>query len=205
MSLRILGAPRSRTFRVLWVAHELGIAYENDPVDSKEGAKKPAYLAVNPNARIPAIVDDGFQLFESLAINLYLAKKHGLGRLYPELLEDEARTWQWSLWGANEIEKPLIDAVYNRVVLPPEQRDEKLAAESLAKLERPLDVLERHLDGREHLLGGGFTIADLNVASLLYTAWFNKIDLGRWPRIRAWLDRVLTRPAAIAARKLREQ
>ena len=205
MSLRIFGAPRSRTFRVLWVAHELGIAYENDPVDFAEGAKKPAYLAVNPNARIPAIVDDGFQLFESLAINLYLAKKHGLGRLYPERLEDEARTWQWSLWGANEIEKLLIDVVFNRVVLPPEQRDEKLAAESQAKLERPLDVLERHLDGREHLLGGGFTIADLNVASLLYTAWFNKIDLARWPNIRAWLDRVLTRPAALAARKLREQ
>ena len=77
MTLRIYGAPRSRTFRVMWAAEELGLPYENIPVDFAEGSKQPAFLAINPNGRIPAIDDEGFVLFESLAINMYLAKKHG--------------------------------------------------------------------------------------------------------------------------------
>ncbi|APV50352.1 hypothetical protein BWI17_12000 [Betaproteobacteria bacterium GR16-43] len=205
MTLRIYGAPRSRTFRVLWAAEELGIPYENIPVDFAEGSKKPEYLAINPNGRIPAIDDDGFVLFESLAITMYLARKHGNGKLYPSSPQAEACLWQWSLWGANEIEVPMVQWIGNRFVLPPEKRNEAIAAEAEAKLPRPMGVLDAHLATREHILGaGGFTIADLNVASLVYTAWFNKGDLSRWPQVQAWLDRVLTRPAALKARKLRE-
>jgi glutathione S-transferase len=204
MTLRIYGAPRSRAFRVLWVAEELGLSYENIPVDSAEGSKKAEYLAVNPNGRIPALDDEGFVLFESLAITMYLARKHAHAGLYPATLPDEARLWQWSLWGANEIETPLIQWISNRFVLPPEKRNATIAAEAEAKLPRPMAVLDAHLATRRHLLGGEFTVADLNVASLLYTAWFNKGDLSRWPQVRGWLERVLTRPAAVKARKLRE-
>ena len=204
MTLKIYGAPRSRTFRVLWAAEELGIPYENIPVDFAEGSKKPDFIAINPNGRIPAIDDDGFVLFESLAINMYLARKHGGGKLYPGSAQDEARLWQWSLWGANEIEVPLVQLVSNRYVLPPEKRNAALASEAEAKLQRPLGVLDAHLATRKHMLGGDFTIADLNVGSLLYSAWFNKADLSRWPQIPAWLDRVLTRPAAVKARRMRE-
>jgi glutathione S-transferase len=204
MSLRIHGIPKSRTFRALWVAEELNLPYENIPVNTTGDNKKAEFLAINPNGRVPAIEDDGFRLFESFAITLYLAKRHGAGTLYPASLQDEALCWQWTLWGVSEIEKSLIEFVANRYVFPPEKRDEKLACEAEAKLPRPLGVLDAHLAGREYLLGGGFTIADLNVASLLYTAWFNKADLSRWPHVKAWLDRILTRPAAVKARKLRE-
>ena len=204
MTLRIYGAPRSRTFRVLWAAEELGLPYENVPVDFGEGSKKPEFLAINPNGRIPAIDDEGFVLFESLAITTYLAKKHGAGKLYPASLPDEARLAQWNLWGATEIETPLIQYVSNRYVLPPEKRNETVATEAEAKLPRPMGVLEAHFADRQHILGGDFTIADLNVGSLLYSAWFNKADLSRWPRVHAWLERILTRPAAQRARKLRE-
>jgi glutathione S-transferase len=204
MTLKIYGAPRSRTFRVLWAAEELGLPYENIPVDFAEGSKKPDYLAINPNGRIPAIDDDGFMLFESLAINMYLAKKHGAGKLYPAAAQDEARLWQWGLWGANEIEVPLVQFISNRYVLPPDKRNETVAAEAESKLPRPLGVLDAHLAARKHILGGDFTIADLNVGSLLYSAWFNKADLSRWPQLQPWLDRILTRPAAVKARRLRE-
>ena len=204
MTLKIYGAPRSRTFRVLWAAEELGLAYENIPVDFAEGSKKPDYLAINPNGRIPAIDDDGFMLFESLAINMYLAKKHGAGKLYPGPAQDEARMWQWGLWGANEIEVPLVQFISNTYVLPPEKRNATVAAEAEAKLPRPLGVLDAHLATRKHILGDPFTIADLNVGSLLYSAWFNKADLSRWPQLTPWLDRILTRPAALKARRLRE-
>ena len=73
-----------------------------------------------------------------------------------------------------------------------------------AEVQRPLGVLDAHLATRKHMLGGGYTIADLNIGSLLYSAWFNKADLSRWPQIQAWLERVLTRPAALKARRMRE-
>ena len=74
MTLKIHGIPRSRTFRTLWAAEEAGVAYQNIPTDSKAGAKQPEFLALNPNGRIPAIEDDGFALWESLAINLYIVR-----------------------------------------------------------------------------------------------------------------------------------
>src|ERR1700731_4185913 len=95
--LRIYGIARTRAFRVLWVAKELGLPYEHIPIEiGQAGAHKPEYLAINPNGRLPAIDDEGFALWESLAITLYLAKKHSAGRLYPATLQGEAKAWQWS-------------------------------------------------------------------------------------------------------------
>ena len=97
--MRIYGIARTRAFRALWMAKELGLDYEHIPVEIGDaGARTPEFLAINPNGRLPAIDDDGFVLSESLAITLYLAKKHSPGRLYPGTLEGEARAWQWSLW-----------------------------------------------------------------------------------------------------------
>jgi len=204
MTLKIHGIPRSRTFRALWAAEEAGVRYEHIPTDFKEGAKQPGFLALNPNGRIPAIDDDGFIMWESLAINLYIAKRYGAGTLYPARLEDEARAWQWSFWGATEIETPLIELVSHRAALPAEKRDEAIAAAAEAKLPRPLAVLDAHLAKAPYLLGDAFSVADLNVAALLYTAWHYKIDLSRWPHVKAWLDGCLVRPGAQRARKLRE-
>jgi glutathione S-transferase len=203
MTLKIYGIPKSRAFRALWAAEELGLAYENIKIDSTEGVKRAEYLELNPVGRIPAIDDDGFLLSESLAITLYLVKRHG-GPLAPGSLRDEARTLQWTLWGAIEIERALIDVVSHRYVLPPEKRDAKLARSAQEKLPRPLGVLDAQLGKTPHLLGESFTVADLNVASLLYTAWFNQLDLSAWPNVKSWLDRCLSRPAALRARKLRE-
>lgn len=203
MALRIHGVPKSRTFRALWAAEELGIPYENIPVDFKEGVKRPEYLAINPVGKVPAIDYDGFRLSESLAITTYLVKRHG-GPLQPTSLENEARSMQWSLWGVTEIERPAIDLVFNRYVLAPEKRDAALAESSMAKLERPLAVLDAQLAGAPYLLGQSFTVADLNLSSLLYTAWFYGLDFSPWPHIRDWLERCLKRPAALRARKLRE-
>ena len=78
--LKIYGIARTRAFRALWMAKELGLDYEHDPVEIGDaGARTPEFLAINPNGRLPVIVDDGFVLFESLAITLYLAKKHSTG------------------------------------------------------------------------------------------------------------------------------
>jgi glutathione S-transferase len=204
MTLKIHGIPRSRAFRNLWAAEEAGVAYESIATNFTDDVRQPAFLALNPNARIPALEDGGFVMWESLAINLYIARRYAPGTLYPNSIEDEARTWQWSLWAANEIEKALIDFVFNRIVYPPEKRDEALATAAEEKLPRPLGVLEAHLARSPYLLGDTFSIADLNVAGVMYASWFYKVDYSRSPHVKAWLDRCLTRPAAQRARKLRE-
>ena len=79
--LRIYGIARTRAFRALWMANELGLDYEHLPIEiGTGGARSPGFLAINPNGRLPFIVDSGFVLFESLAITLYLAKKHSNGK-----------------------------------------------------------------------------------------------------------------------------
>src|SRR5215472_18407626 len=117
MALKIYGIALSRAGRTLWMAEELGLRYEHVKTTFTGGTRTPEYLKINPNGHIPAIDEDGFTLWESMAINLYLAKKHGAGRLYPTGLQDEARAWQWSFWGMTEVERPAMTALFNRVVL----------------------------------------------------------------------------------------
>src|SRR3981189_107649 len=111
MALKIYGIPRPRTARVLWMAKELGLEFENIPIDNQGGSRSPDFLKINPNGHIPAIDDDGFVLCESMAINLYLAKKYSPASLYPALPEDEARAWQWSFWGMTEVGRPVLTAL----------------------------------------------------------------------------------------------
>ena len=93
--LKIYGVARTRAFRALWVAEELSLPYQHVPIEIGEaGARTPEFLAINPNGRLPLIADSDFVLSESLAITLYLAKKHSLGRLYPATLVGEAKAWR---------------------------------------------------------------------------------------------------------------
>jgi glutathione S-transferase len=161
--------------------------------------KKPQYLAINPNGRIPALVDDDLTLFESMAINLYLAKKYD-GGLQPKSDEDEARAVQWSFWGMTELEPHLLKILMNRVLLPEDQRDAAEADAGTAALEAPLRVLDGALAEHSHLLGDSFTIADLNVASVLSWASFVGLDLSGFARVKAWFGTCLGRPAADRAR-----
>src|SRR5262249_53307767 len=168
MALKIYGVARSRAARVLWMAKELGLDYEHIKVDFATGeTRSPAHLALNPNGHVPVIDDDGLILWESMAINLYLAKKYGMGALYPSHLEDEARAWQWSIWGMTEVERPLLTAMMNRMVYPEDKRDLAAADAAEKTLAQPLGVLDGALAGTPYLLGGDFTVADLNVASIL--------------------------------------
>src|SRR5215467_6349294 len=162
--LRIYGIARTRAFRALWMAEELGLDYEHVPIEvGPAGARKPEYLAINPNGRLPAIEDDGFILWESLAITLYLAKKHSTGRLYPATLEGEAKAWQWSLWSVQEVDRGVNIWSLHAVRLPPAERDRARREEALRVLEAPFRVLDGALAERPYLLGEDFSVADLNV------------------------------------------
>jgi glutathione S-transferase len=202
MNLRIYGVARTRAFRALWIAEELQLAYEHVPVEIGEaGARGPEFLALNPNGRLPIIVDGEFVLPESLAITLYLAKKYALGTLYPAALEDEARLWQWSFWAVAEVDRGVNIWSLHAIRLPPDERDAALRDEALGVLAAPFKVLDTAVSQNPYLLGSDFTVADLNVAAVINRAV--DMDLSPWPHLKDWLMRCLERPAARKALALR--
>jgi glutathione S-transferase len=201
-NLRIYGIARTRAYRALWVAMELGLDFEHLPIEIGDaGARSPEFLAINPNGRLPVIVDDGFVLFESLAITLYLAKKHSPGALYPATLEGEAKAWQWSFWAIAEVDRGVNIWSLHAVRLPPDERDAASREEALKVVAAPFKVLDAALAKTPYLLGDDFTVADLNVAAVISRAV--DMDLSATPNLKAWLTRCLDRPAARAALALK--
>lgn len=195
---RLYGTARSRALRAVWGMEEVGIAYEHVPVGFGPDSKTPEYLAVNPNGRIPALIDGDLQLFESMAINLYLAKRYG-GALYPSGAADEARAWQWSVWAISEIEPLQMNIVVQKLFTPEEKRNPKIVDSATRGLQRPLRVLDAALAGRDWLLGGQFSVADLNVASVMHL--MKNIDFGyaEHANVQRWADACYARPALARA------
>lgn len=204
--LKIYGQPRSRAFRVLWLANEAGIKYEHIPVSimvENAQCKEPWYVALNPNARVPTIDDDGFVLWESAAINLYLAEKYKCA-LYPTTAQGRGRMLQWAYFVSNDVETPIVTMFQHRVMFPPEKRNPAIADAAEAQLVAKLKVLDAHLAKNANFGGDTWDMTDFMVASVLYTLTAIKYDLSKYPQLEAWLKASIERPAAKEARKLRE-
>lgn len=197
MALTIYGLATSRALRVMWTAKELGLDFKHVPTDFSGGTRTPEFLKINPNGHVPAIDDDGVILWESLACNLYLVKKHG-GPLLPKTVADEGRVLQWSFWVMTEAEMAALTILFKRLNMP-EATDAAVAA-ATEKLTGALKVLDGALAGKDYLLGADFTIADLNVACVLAWLQMAKFDLSAVPNVAGWLGRCLGRPAYQAAR-----
>jgi glutathione S-transferase len=201
--LTIYGSANSRAIRVLWMAGELGISYDHkDWLPRAPETRTPEFLALNPNGRVPVIVDDGFVLSESMAINFYLARKHR-SPLYPADPRHEALALQWSLWETDRLDRQIVDYVRHAKALPEAERKPELAEKAWKEVAPALDVLEQALSQSEWLAGPQFSVADLNVASALYRAL--SIDLAPWPRVESWMRRCWQRPAAKRVREMREK
>ena len=194
--LKLYGGAKNRGRRCYWLAKELGLEIEAVEIDLAAGQhKSPDFLKLNPNGHVPVLDDDGFILYESLAIILYLAKKHG-GALAAASLQEEALLAQWSLWVVNEVEHLLIAILEHRMMLPEGERVAAVADDAWRKLQKPLGVLEQTLTDRDYLVGNRFTVADLNVSIVMSLINRLQLDITRYPNVRAWLDTCLGRPAA---------
>ncbi|MSP05561.1 MAG: glutathione S-transferase family protein [Acetobacteraceae bacterium] len=204
MTLTLIGSPYSRTVRTLWMVKELGIPYENiDVKPGPEGSRTPEHLKINPNGHVPVIDDDGLILWESLAINLYLARKHG-GPLAPANISEEGQILQWTLWAVWELEPHAQAVMSHGKTLAEDQRDVAILARSQASVEGALAVLNGALTkSGGHLVGNRFTVSDLNVASCLYFLRFAPEMMDKHPAVRAFYDASKARPHAKAAFALR--
>ncbi len=199
MARRLYGISGSRALRSIWGIEETGIDYEHVPQHFRDAKTSADFLSINPNGRIPALVDGDLVLFESMAINLYLAKTYG-GDLYPRDAEGEARAWQWSVWGISEIEPLQMQIVIQRLFVPAEKRDQSVIDGATRSLERPFKVLDQELAGKPFLLGERFSVADLNVAAVMLLLDMVQLDYSHHTNIRRWATACYSRPALARAR-----
>ena len=194
----LYGTSASRALRALWGIEETGIAYTHVPTTYGPDSKAPEYLAINPNGRIPALVHGDLVLCESMAINLYLAKHHG-GALYPANPADEARAWQWSVWGISEIEPLQMQIVVQKLFTPEDKRNPKVTEGATKGLQRPLKVLDAALANRDWLLGAQFSVADLNLAGVMHLMKNIGFEYSAHTHVQRWADACHGRPALARA------
>jgi glutathione S-transferase len=194
----LYGTPPSRAARIAWLAQEIGLNLEVRPVNIMAGEhKSPEYLAVNVLQQVPAFADGDVSIGESLAITLYLARKHQ-GDACPKDLAEEGQIYQWSMVAAG-IDPQMATIMTHRIMLPEDKRDDKAVAATMRALVRSLAGVERHLaSGNNWLVGGRFTVADLNLAGAVNLLHFTGLSNDIGPAFAAWLQRCLERPGAAA-------
>ncbi|MBB3443298.1 glutathione S-transferase family protein [Rhizobium sp. BK379] len=213
--LTIYGVYRSRSARVYWMAEELGIEFESVPVlqakrlanplspDAPINTLSPKFLALNPMALIPAVKDGDLVLNESLAINLYLARKYG-GELGGKTVEEDGLMTMWTVWAVSE-----LDGNTGKIVSTYDDGRENTEAGravidvACRTMKRPLSVLEKHLDGKDWIVGGRFTVVDLNIAEVLRYAQSETALFEAHPNINAWIKRCQSRPAYLEMQRKR--
>jgi glutathione S-transferase len=173
--------------RVLFAIGELGIDVATHPVDLSRGEQRaPAYLAINPMGKVPALVDGDLVLWESNAIALYLAEQRPERGLVPAPAGARAELYKWLFFLAYEVSQPAYRFFSSK---DPAERD--AAAEPLRTV---FPILERQLADRDHLLGA-FSLADIAYAPSMWILKVARFDLSAWPRVAQWAARVHDRPA----------
>lgn len=205
--ITIHGVYRSRATRNIWLLEEVGQPWRLDPVIQgnrlpdphapgvARNTLSPNFLALSPQGAVPVMEDGGFVLSESLAINLYLARTYG-GDLGPRDPVEDALMQQWALYGATAVEPSALLLMYAHAQGRAATVEGKAEIAELGeKLRRPLAVLEAHIAAHGHMVGGRFTVADINMAEIVRYAASDAQLMSAYPRLTAWLDHLHDRPA----------
>ncbi len=194
--LTLYGTSKSRAARSIVALEELGLDYEHVPLVPKPGSEdRERLLALNPNAHIPVLTDNGLTLWESIAINLYLGDRYR-GPLWPGSPRERGLVYQWGFWVQTEMDRADWAAARRS------GDAQRIQAATEGKV-RALGVLDAALRDQPFLLGEGFSFADLNVAaSISQPNEGGRID---WQRLdpaelglhalAAWLERCARRPS----------
>lgn len=194
--IKIYGSPRTSAGRCFLVLEELGLKYEVAPLDMKEKRehKSESFLKLNPNGKVPCLIDGDFVIWESLAINHYLVDKYR-----PELLgktsEERGLVQQWSVWALVELQPPMVDMIIQLMFVPENKRDMSIVAKAKDRIPPYLSTLNHALKDKTYLVGGHLTLADLNVFSIVNIAISLKIPLNEFQHIEKWMTELKKRPS----------
>lgn len=195
--LKIWGRRNSSNVRkVLWCAEEIGLPYESIEVGGAFGGTHSAeYRAMNPNALVPAIEDNGLPLWESNTIVRYLAARYALGILYPEDVAERAQSEKWMDWTTSSFAVAFRDLFWGVVRTAPADRDEARIAAALLRCGELLAVADTELARQPWLSGDAFAMGDIPLGAFAY-AWFEMpIQRPELPHLAVWYDRLQQRPA----------
>lgn len=193
--IQIYGSPRTSAGRCFWMLEELGLPYEVKTLNmSEKEHKSPDYLKLNPNGKVPVLIDDGFVIWESVAINQYLAEKYK-----PELLgqnpQERGLIQQWSVWAMVEFQPPLVDLIIQMMFVPEDKRDANVIARAKEKVPPTLKILDQALAGQDFVVGNRLTVADFNLASVVNIAQALRFELDTYPNVVRWFGRMKDRPS----------
>lgn len=192
--IKIYGSPKSSAGRVFWLLEELELKYETVKINMRDKEHKgEAFTKLNPNGKIPCLQDGEFVIWESVAINHYLCDKYK-----PELLgktsEIRGHVQQWGIWAMIELQKPVVDILIQKVFVPEDRRDLGLIEKSIHHTMPMLKILENALASKKYIVGDTFTVADLNLASVVAVAQAVQLDLSGFKNIHAWFAGLQDRP-----------
>ena len=190
--IEIYGSPMSSAARCLWLLEEIGVPYKKTEINLRDPEARAKYTSeVFSGGKVPYFIDGDVRLFESMAINSYLVAKYK-PELLPSDLHGRALVDQWSYWAISNLQPEALKMMFHTVYLPEDQRNPKEVEAGRTGAARYLAQLEDELTG-EYLVGGRFTLADLNCASVVNLAPRAGLETG--PRTTAWLSRLHARPA----------
>lgn len=186
----------SNVIPVMWTVGELGLEHVRHNLGGSFGGDDTEeFRQLNPNQLIPTIDDSGFVLWESMAITRYLCRKYGPGSLWPEDPRQAALADQWMDWYKSSIFPNLMPVFVNLVRTPADRQDPAKIRDGTAATIRQLQILERHLEGRDYILGDTFSMGDIPLGAILFKFYNLAIDRPDLPNIEAWYARLSQRPA----------
>jgi glutathione S-transferase len=185
-------------YKVRLALSQLGVEYEKEYLDIFKGEQHSSgYQSVNPNRKIPVLIDGGFHMWESNAILLYIGRKYSPNGLYLEDFEGYGRMAQWLFFGKTSIDPNLAVARYFTKFLPSENRDEKRLNELRTQGNAVLGLLDSHLEANDYL-AGIYSMADIACYPYVNLAPEGGIDLSPYPSVMLWCDRIRSQPGYIS-------
>ncbi len=182
--------------KVMWVIGELGLPHERIDAGRQFGKNREGwYLAMNPNGQIPTIDDNGLVLWESNAIVRYLVNKYGDGRLDPGSVEARAVADMWMDWQQTVLSPPMANILMKLVRTAPEERPWPEINQAIEASAKAFVILEDRLQGRDYLVGDSLSLADAPLGAMAYRWHAFPIERPDLPNLKAYYDRLATRPA----------
>src|SRR5881227_2252353 len=194
MKMKLYEFGPTRSIRVRWTLQELGVDFEPVRVNLLAGEhQRPEFLKINPAGKIPVLIDGDVVLTESVAIVLYLAEKYSDKGLIPIDLKERAQVNRWLLFAATELEQPLWRIARHTALYPEDKRLPDDVALARQEFKEMAAVLEKHLQGRQFVVGERATVADFVMAYTL--DWGGEARLlDEFPVLRRYMERMYARP-----------